>query len=267
MKTDRLDVHKLVTMLIRYDEGERKVWSVVRVPSLEAEENRQLHRELEELKRERTRLTNRIKGLLAGHGIRLEVGRGFSQKLSEARMWDGSPVPLAIRCRVTREWARVELINQQIGELEADRLELVKEWDSPEAEKVRRLMQLRGIGINFSWLLVMELFGWRCFQNRRQVGALAGLTPTPYQSGASQREAGISKAGSKWVRGMAIELAWAWVRFQPDSELARWYRQRYGSGGSRQRRVGIVAVARRLLVDLWRYLEWGLVPAGAALKA
>ena len=267
VKTDRLDARKLVTMLIRYDGGERKVWSVVRVPALEEEENRQLHRELGELKRERTRLTNRIKGLLVGQGIRIELKRDFVERLGATQMWDGSPVPAALRCRLLREWTRVELINRQIRELEDDREELVREWDSPEVEKVRRLMQLRGIGINFSWLLVMEFFGWRRFRNRRQVGSLAGLVPTPYQSGASSREAGISKAGNVWVRAVAIEMAWAWLRFQPRSELARWYRERYAQGGSRMRRIGIVAVARKLLVDLWRHLDWGVIPAGAALKA
>ncbi|MCI0371674.1 MAG: IS110 family transposase, partial [candidate division NC10 bacterium] len=235
--------------------------------ALEEEENRQLHRELGELKRERTRLTNRIKGLLAGQGIRLELKRDFTERLGAAQMWDGSPVPAALRCRLLREWERVELINRQIRELEDDREELVREWESPEAEKVRRLMQLRGIGVNFAWLLVMEFFGWRRFRNRRQVGALAGLAPTPYQSGESRREGGISKAGSVWVRGVAIEMAWAWLRFQPGSALSKWYRERYASGGSRMRRIGIVAVARRLLVDLWRYLDWGVIPVGAALRA
>jgi transposase len=133
-------------------------------------------------------------------------------------------------------------------------------------QKVRDLMKLKGIGPNSSWLFVMEFFGWRNFRNRREVGGLAGLTPTPYQSGTRSQEQGISKAGNRPVRGMAIEIAWAWVRYQPQSELTRWYMQRFGQGGKRLRKVGIVAVARKLLVALWNYLETGEIPAGAELK-
>ena len=139
---------------------------------------------------------------------------------------------------------------------------------SPEAslDKIRQLMKLKGIGINGAWLLVMEFFGWRAFKNRREVGGLAGFTPTPYQSGESTREQGITKAGNRHVRWMTTELAWSWLRFQPESALSVWFRERFGSGGKRLRRIGIVAVARKLLIALWRFLETGVVPEGAVLK-
>ena len=127
-------------------------------------------------------------------------------------------------------------------------------------------MELRGIGVASSWKFVMEFFGWREFKNDKQIGALAGLTPTPYDSGGYQREQGIGKDGNKRVPTLAVEMAWVWIRFQPQSKLARWYRQRFEGGGSRTRRIGIVAVARRLLIDLWRYLEYGVIPEGASLK-
>jgi transposase len=133
-------------------------------------------------------------------------------------------------------------------------------------EKVRQLMQLKGIGINGAWVLVREFFAWRAFKNRRQVGGLAGLTPTPYQSGESARDQGITKSGNRHVRWMTSELAWSWVRYQPESALSCWFRERYGSGGKRLRRIGIVAVARQLLIALWRFLETGVLPEGAVLK-
>lgn len=267
VKTDALDVRKLVAMLVRYDGGERKVWSVVQVPSVEAEDNRHLHRELDTLRVERTRATNRIQGLLAGQGIRLQVTKDFLDQLKAARLYDGRPLPPALHCRLVREYARIELLDSQIRELERDRAELVEEWEGPEAEQVRQLLQLRGIGINSAWLFVVEFFGWRRFSNRRQIGALAGLTPTPYQSGQQSRDQGISKAGQKLVRHLAVEIAWGWVRFQPRSRLTLWYQERFGGGGSRLRRIGIVALARKLLIALWRYLETGAVPEGAVLKA
>lgn len=267
VKTDALDVRKLSAMLVRYDEGERKVWSVVRVPTADEEDNRHLHRELETLRAERTRLTNRIHGLLAGQGVRLEVKKDLLEQLKAVRLYNGRPLPPALHCRLVREWARIELIDAQIRELEADRAELVKEWEGPEAEKIRQLLQLRAIGINSAWLFVLEFFAWRRFANRRQVGSLAGLTPTPYQSGQMSRDQGISKAGQKLVRHLAIEIAWGWLRFQPQSRLTLWYQERFGGGGSRLRRIGIVALARKLLVALWRYLETGVVPEGATLKA
>ncbi len=161
----------------------------------------------------------------------------------------------------------MECVAEQIRQLRAQRKQVLEESESESVETVRRLMRLRGIGENGSWLLAMEFFAWRRFENRRQVGALAGLVPTPYRSGEMDQELGISKAGSRWVRAMMIELAWCWLRFQPQSELSLWFERRYGSGTRRSRRVGIVALARKLLVALWRYLDQGVIPEGAILKA
>jgi len=265
-KTDRLDVGKLVTMLARYDGGEKKVWSVVRVPSVEAEDARHLHRELMGLKRDRTRHINRIKGLLAGQGVRLKVSAALPQQLDQARLWDGTCLPLGVRARVEREFAGWQFVHQNVLELEAERSELLRTSSEPNVELVRRLLRLCGIGDNSAWLYVMEFFSWREFRNRRQVGGLAGLAATPYDSGDQSRDQGISKAGNSPVRSMAIEIAWGWIRHQPDSELTHWFDERFGHSGKRLIKIGIVALARKLLIALWRYLETGAIPAGARLK-
>lgn len=267
VKTDRLDVQKLLSMLIRYDSGEKKVWSVVHVPSVEAEDKRHLHRQLSTLKVDRTRHINRIKGLLAGQGVRIPVKRDFVEKLERVRLWDRSPLPPGLRSRLEREYACWQFADQQIRELEAKRTEMIRTSEDPSVEKVRQLLRLRGIGDNSAWLFVMEFFGWRQFRNRREVGALAGLTSTPYLSGEEAQEQGISKAGNRPVRGIAIEIAWSWLRFQPESDLSRWYQDRFAHGGKRLRKIGIVALARKLLIALWRYLETGAIPAGAQLMA
>lgn len=266
-KTDRLDVGKLVAMLIRYHSGERKVWSVVHVPSVEAEDERQLHRMLMALNAERTRQINRLKGLLVGQGVHLDVGRDLLERLETVRLWDGSALPPELHSRVKREHALLQFVEQQIREVEAERRALLRASKSASIERVRQLMRLRGIGENSAWLYVMEFFGWREFHNRREVGGLAGLSPTPYQSGDESREQGISKAGSSPIRLMAIEIAWSWLRLQPQSALTLWYQARFGEGSKRLRKIGIVALARKLLVALWRYLETGEIPAGAQLKA
>ena len=266
-KTDRLDAEKLVTMLVRFEGGEKKVWSVVHVPSPEAEDQRHLHRELLTLKKDRTRHVNRIKGLLAGQGVKLPVQADFLTSLDEVRLWDGSSLPAGLRVRLEQEYASLTFVNQQIQAWETERKERLRTSDDPSVAKVRQLLRLRAIGENSAWLFVMEFFAWRTFRNRRQVGALAGLTPTHFQSGDEWHEQGISKAGSRLMRAMAIEIAWSWLRYQPDSELSRWYQERFGSGSKRVRKIGIVALARKLLVALWRYLEDGEIPAGAQLKA
>jgi len=205
-KTDRLDVGKLMMMLIRYDYGEKKVWSVVHVPSVEAEDKRHLHRQLGTMKTDRTRHINRIKGLLAGQGVRLPVGTDFLERLEKVRSWDGTALLPGLRSRhlscttstgLEREYAGWEFVNQQVKEVEAERTEAIRTSDDPSVEKVRKLLLLRGLGDNSTWLFVMEFFGWREFRNRRQVGGLAGLTPTPYQSGDETQEQGISKAGNR----------------------------------------------------------------------
>jgi len=172
-----------------------------------------------------------------------------------------------LKARLEREWAKVQWLTEQIREVEAERRALMRVSKDPAVEMVRQLCALRGIGVNSAWLYVMEFFGWREFNNRREVGALAGLAPTPHQSGDLDQERGIDKAGNRHVRAMAIEIAWGWLRYQPDSALTRWFEGKYGHGTSRMRRIGIVAVARKLLVQLWRYLETGALPEGAVTQS
>jgi transposase len=266
-KTDRLDVHKLLTMLLRHMAGERKVWSVVRVPSVEEEDRRQLHRELTTAKCDRTRLSNRIKGLLAGHGVQLVLQGDGDAQLDQLHQWDGSPLPPALLSRLKRAWQQVCFLTAHIQTLEAQRRAVLRRREDAVVDQVRQLFTLRGIGVNSAWLYVMEFFAWRDFQTPKQVGALAGLTPTPSQSGQSRRELGIAKAGNRHMRAMAIEIAWAWRRFQPTSALSQWYEQRFGHGSARLRKIGIVALARKLLIALWRFLKTGVLPEGAVLKA
>jgi transposase len=265
-KTDRLDVHKLLTMLLRHAAGEKKVWSVVRVPSVAEEDRRQLHRELLTTKRDRTRVINRSKGLLAGCGMRLGLPGDVETQLAEVRPWDGTPLPAALRARLQREWQKVQHLTEQIGSLEAERRVALRTRAEGGLEQVRQWATLRGIGIKSAWLFVMEFFAWRDLQTPTQVGALAGLTPTPYQRGQAARELGITKAGNGYMRTMAIEIAWGWVRFHPESMLTQWYQARFGQGSARLRKMGIVALARKLLIALWRFLRTGELPAGAVLK-
>jgi len=265
-KTDRMDATRLLLLLVRFFGGERSVWSVVRVPSAAEEDRRHLHRELLTAKRDRTRVANRIQGMLANHGLRVDWRQSLTPQFDALRLWDGTPLPAGLRERLTREEERLALLSGQIDALESARRERIRTGNDTATLQVQQLLALQGIGSNSAWLYVMEFFAWRRFRNRREVGALAGLTPTPYQSGESNREQGIAKAGNRHVRAMAIEIAWGWLRFQPDSSLTRWYQERFGHGSSRLRRIGIVALARKLLIALWQYLETGVVPEGAALK-
>ena len=242
-KSDGLDVRKLLSMLMRYAQGERQVWQVVKVPSVEAEDQRHLHRDLETLKQERASTTTRIQGLLSSQGIRLTSLSKLPEQLDALRLWDGSPLPPGLRRRVLRVYAHHTFLSEQIAEVEAERRAQLQTSSAASIDKVRQLMQLKGIGINGAWLLVMEFFGWRAFKNRREVGGLAGFTPTPYHSGESAREQGIPKSGNRQVRWMTTELAWSWRRLQPDRALSCWCRERCG-GGKRLRRLGMVAVAR-----------------------
>jgi len=265
-KTDRLDVGKLLNMLVRYQQGEAKVWSVVHVPSVTEEDQRQLHRELLALKREQTHHINRMKGVLASQGVVMEVKTDFLEQLDAVRLWDGSSIPPGLQTLLVREYERLQFVREQIHQIEEARKEALRSSQDPALEQVRRLLRLKGIGINSAWVYVMEFFAWRGFRNRRELGSLSGLRPTPYASGESTRERGISKAGNRPVRAMAIEIAWCWLRNQPDSQLSHWYRRRFAQGSSRVRRIGIVALARKLLIALWRYLEEGLLPEDAQLK-
>ena len=260
-KTDRLDGDKLLSMLIRYYADEPRVWSVVRVPTPEEEDARRAHRELGRLGHERTAHINRIRALLVLNNLRVKyVGGRLWQ-----RWWTGHAQELApgVRAEIERESERLFLVKKQMDTIEAAQRQSVAAGSEPQ---VARLAQLRGIGMSSGWVLAKELFGWRRFRNRREVAGCLGLTPSPYASGESETEQGISKAGNRRVRALMVELAWSWLRYQPQSELSQWFARRFASGGKRMRRVGIVALARRLAIALWRYLEDGLIPNGVQLK-
>jgi transposase len=262
-KSDALDATKLVEMLIRFHNGETKVWRVVRIPTVEDEDRRQRHRELIELKAQRTEHSNRIKGLLATFGLDVTVDADLPRRLERLRQWDGQPLPSRVTARMLREFERWKQVDEQIRALSAEQRRAVRDDEEAHVEQVRRLLNLKGIGPVGAWILVREVFGWRSIKNRRELAGLAGLTPTPYGSGDSHREQGISKAGNRRVRWVLVELAWGWLRYQPASALSLWYQRRFGSGNSRARKVGIVALARKLLIALWKYLEGGEVPEGA----
>ncbi len=262
VKTDRVDAGKLLTMLMRYHSGEQKLWSVLHVPSVEQEDDRRVHREIERLKKERTSHSNRIGSLLILHGIKIKVNRHLLQALAHLKQWDGQALPEHIVNEIRREYRRYELVNEQLQQLVGQKAEQLQ-GQSQSVQQVRQLMLLKGIGPVGAWNLVYEFFAWRRFANVKQVGAASGLAPTPYASGDARIEQGISKAGNRRVRTLMIELSWHWLRYQPTSQLSRWYQRRFGPNGRRMRRVGIVALARKLLVALWKYLEQGLVPEGA----
>jgi transposase len=266
LKTDPLDGAGLVRQLARWHGGERDVWKVVTVPSPETEDLRQPVRERLELVEDRTRLVNRVRGLLAAVGTVVE--KPITPELDPAtlRQWDSQPLPRYLHQRLQRDLARLALLERQITDLENAERRSVRDDATLRVEQARRLLGVKGIGPTTAWLLVRELFGWRERLTARQVGALAGLCPTPYASGTLDREQGISKAGSKRVRWAMVELAWGWLHHQPASELSRWYTARYSGSGSRHRKVGIVALARKLLVTLLRLATTGEVPAGAEVR-
>jgi transposase len=266
-KTDRLDARKLLGMLLRYWAGEKDVWSVVKVPTREQEDGRQLQRAIRTLTKEQTRLTNRIKGLLASQGVAVGMGRrGLEEGLDAIRIWDGSPLPPGLRRRLEMETARRDVVHRQLLDLESERDARMHKGQDRASEIARRLKTLCGIGEAGAETYARE-FSWREFKNRRQVGCLVGLASTPYQSGDSFRERGISRAGNRYVRGVAIDLAWLWLRSQPQSELTQWFNQRFARGGPRLRKIGIVALARKLVIALWRYADFGEIPKGALLKS
>ena len=272
-KRDRLDARKLASMLLRYAEGERQVWHVVRVPSSAAEDDRQLHRELKTVQRDRLATITRVESLLMTQGLALRLtGREsmatVQAALQRLRRWDATPLPPALAARLAREWSQVVGLTTQLTAVQRERRRLLQHGDSPALAQVRRLMQLKGVGVATAWIYVMELFAWRTFRNRRELGALTGLAPTADRSGtARHRELGMNKAGNRWVRAVAIEGAWAWLRYQPQSALSQWYQHRFAAGGSRLRRIGIVALARKLILALAEYLRTDVVPVGATMRA
>jgi transposase len=267
VKTDGVDVERLLDLLMRYCLGFRRSMRVVRVPDEAAEAGLRLHREDEYLVKERGRVGNRIRGLLATQGFAdVPLGRRFAGWLDEVKLWNGAGVSAELKAELLRLHEQYQLLVRQLGEVSAAyQAELQSE--SAVGKQCGRLQLLKGIGPKVARVLSAEGFGWRKFRNGRQVGSMAGLTPTPDQSGESSRERGIGKHGNRRIRHMAIELAWLWLRWQPASGLSVWFRERFGGAGKRMRRVGIVALARKLLIALWRYLEQGVLPEGAIVKA
>jgi len=269
-KTDTLDVRSLLKLLIRHLLGEKKVWRVVHVPPAAVEDRRQLHRELAALTEDRTRMRNRVRALLKTQGVVLPKGGAWkrvAETLEAHRLWDGSPLGARLRERIGREVQRLELVDEQIRTIHramAADLKDAAESGGPVV-MMQRLLALRSIGVQISRVLVMELFSWRDFHNRKEVGGSIGFNATPFQSGTSFREQGISKAGNVWVRRIIIQLAWSWVRLQPHSPLTQWFKRRFATGGRRERARGIVALARKLLIALWRYVHTGEVPTGAVV--
>jgi transposase len=281
-KTDRIDVEKLLRTLMGWARGERRICSMVRPPSPTEEDERRLTREREILVTERTRHVNRTKSLLATQGV-----FGFEPthkdrrtRLEELRCWDGKPLPPRLKIELVRELDRLELVMSQLAELEAERDRALQARQAPTrkvgqkpslppssvGDAGRQLLRLRAIGPEIATVLSLEAF-YRSFHNRREVAAYAGLVPSPWKSGGIDVEQGISKAGNTRLRKTMIQLAWLWLRHQPGSALSRWFHERVGDRRGKIRRITIVAVARKLLVALWRYLTQGIVPEGAELKA
>jgi transposase len=266
-KTDRIDLEQLMRTLLAYLRGEPRVCSIVRVPSPEDEDRRRGSRERDRLLKERSSHTNRITGLLHGQGIRdaMPLKPGFVESLDGMRTGDGRALPGRLKAEIVREHERLCLVHKQIKTLEATaKAEVRAPARGSVEEKIKGLIDVRGIGLVGGQKLMHEVF-YRSFNNRREVGSYLGLVNSPYDSGSTRRDQGISKAGNKRVRALAVELAWLWLRYQPDSELSRWFKARVGTLKGRIRRIAIVALARKLMIALWRYVTTGLVPVGAVV--
>lgn len=267
VKTDRVDGEKLWSLLHRWYGGDAEALRVVRVPSREEEDLRVLHRERQTEVKKRTTVGNRIKGLLAAQGVVLEGRKStWIEQLEHARTGDGQALGPNLKARLVREIEAYLKLSQRIKALEdAQCSQLKAAAGSGPFALVELLKTLRGVGMQSAWTLVFELFGWRHYRNRKELAASVGLVSTPYDSGESQREQGLSKSGNRRVRTLMIELAWSWLKFQPDSALSRWWQARFAST-KRGRKVGIAALARKLLIALWRMSQTGEIPAGARLS-
>jgi transposase len=264
-KTDRIDGELMLRTLMAYLRGEPRVVRIVRVPSVEAEDARRDSRERDRLITEQTSHTNRIKALLRLHGMAAgnPRRRNWLNLLEQQRDWQGQPLPAHLLAEVKREHARLMLVRDQLAALEeAQTLPVPR----PIVQRRSSLQRLKALGPAFTATLVNELF-YKDFHNRREVASYCGLAPSPWKSGGIDREQGISKAGNRRARHKAIELAWLWLRHQPDSALSRWFHTRIANAGKRAKRIAIVALARKLIVALWRYLTTGLIPEQAIMKA
>jgi transposase len=262
-KTDRIDAVKLVRMLVRRWHGEDEVWREVRVPAVADEAARQVSRERSDLTDDQTRLICQMRSWVAVWGCQLPARRRGAW-WTTLRDWAGAALPAEVQARLERADARWTVLARQVAAIEAQQTAACAA--APAESAVRRLVNLKGIATTGASVLIDEGLVWRAFENRRQIGGLLGYAPVPFDSGETHRDQGISRAGNARLQAISLELAWNWVRWQPRSPLTQWYRTRFAQGSKRLRRIGIVAVARRLLIALWRYATTGLVPAGAILK-
>lgn len=262
-KTDRLDAEGMLRVLAAWLGGDRQVCSMVRVPTPEEEDAKRPHREREHLVQERLRIENRIEALLFTQGIRGRPSlRSWERDMAKLRTGDGRALPSLMQAELSRLRRRLVLVTELIREMEAERAEaLAATTDDAVTKKITDLQRIRGIGANFSAVLVHEVL-YRSFANRRQIASYVGIAPMPYQSGGMDRDRSIGRAGNPRARTTLIQLAWLWLRYQPGSALATWFRERVGTLQGRTRRIAIVAMARKLLIMLWRYVETGVLPAG-----
>ena len=267
-KTDAIDGEMLLRTLMAWARGERRVCSMVRAPSREDEDRRRLTRERGTLLKERIQHTNRVRGLLSGQGVQDydPLRRDRFEQLEALRTGDGRDLPPMLKEEIRRELDRIALVTTQLAVVERARDALIRMDAEERNNPAALLLKLKGLGPEFASLLWLESL-FRSFGNRRQVAAYGGLAPSPWQSGGVERDQGISKSGNRRLRKTMIELAWFWLRHQPDSALSRWFHARVGAAKGRIRRIAIVALARKLLVALWRYVTQGVVPEGAVFKA
>lgn len=272
-KTDGIDVKKLVQLLYRFNHGETGCLKAIRVPSEAEEDIRRIHREYERLQKEQTQHVNRIMGLLATQGIKLTGSairrKDFKSRLKNKTFRTSTQETLReyLQKELEREYERYELTHAQLRDVMKEAQAYVKSHPNTRvSEYVSRLTRLKGVGFWGAFKLVTEWFGWRDFNNRKEVGSAAGLTGVPHASGTLNREQGISKAGNKRIRRLIVELAWIWLRYQTNSKLSRWFHERF-SQGKRVKRIGIVGLARKLLITFWRYLSKGILPSDIELKA
>jgi len=266
VKTDRVDVEKLLQALIAWCRGERHICSMVVIPSVEEEDLRRSHRERDRLVREQTAHINRIKGLLFGQGIRGINVKSRHKTLVPADLVtaDGRPLPERLAREIAREIERLEQVQEQLRQVERER-DLAPACNQATEQKRQQLLRLKGIGTAIAAILSREVY-YRQFTNRGQVASFIGLAPSPYDSGESRRSQGISKAGNGLVRGVMVQAAWLWLQHQPNSALSQWFRQRTQGHSKRVRCIMIIALARKLAIALWRYLEQGLIPEGATFS-
>jgi transposase len=267
-KTDRIDGEALVRALLAFKRGEPRVCAMVKAPTPEEEDRRRLCRERKVLIAERVKHVNRIKGLLFCQGTTgyEPLRRDRRKRLEELETGDGRALPDHLKAQLGRELARLELLLEQIKAVEAERDALLAAQRAAAPAPAAMLLDIKGIGPEFAAILWSEGF-FRHFDNRRQVASYAGLAPTPWQSGKVDREQGVSKSGNPRLRTTLIQLAWLWLRHQPQSALAQWFKERVGRNGGRFKKTTIVALARKLLVALWKYVNAGVVIEGAIVKA